>query len=230
MRPLVIVATHNERENVQRLLPALLDIPDLRVLVADDASPDGTGFAAEVIAARSRGRVTVMHRVGRPRGRGHACLDGIRHALDTDADVICQMNADLAHQPEDLVAMLDAVPHTDLVVGSRYVPGASIVNWPLRRRLLDAGANAFARAVGSIPVRDCTSGFRCWRRHALASLSLDRIDVARDVHVQLLSEALALGCTLAEVPITFGPLVIRGLSAAASAPAARLRAAGSGPR
>ena len=203
MRPLVIVPTYNERENLGLLLPQLLEIPDLRVLVVDDASPDGTGFAAEVMAMRSGGRVSVMHRTG-PRGLGLAYLDGIRHALDTDADVICQMDADLSHQPAHLAAMLDAVQGVDLVIGSRYVPEGRIVNWPLRRKLLSAGANAYIRAICSVAVRDCTSGFRCWRRDALASLPLHRIDAGGYAFlVQLLYEALAIGCTVSEVPITF---------------------------
>jgi dolichol-phosphate mannosyltransferase len=203
MRPLVIVPTYNERENLGLLVPQLLEIPDLRVLVVDDASPDGTGFAAEVMAMRSGGRVSVMHRTG-PRGLGLAYLDGIRHALDTDADVICQMDADLSHQPAHLAAMLDAVQGVDLVIGSRYVPEGRIVNWPLRRKLLSAGANAYIRAICSVAVRDCTSGFRCWRRDALASLPLHRIDAGGYAFlVQLLYEALAIGCTVSEVPITF---------------------------
>jgi len=204
MRPLVIIPTYNERENVQRLVPRLLDIPGLRVLVVDDMSPDGTGFAAEVLAERSEGRVSVMHRIGRPRGLGHAYLDGIRRALDTDADVICQMDADLSHQPEHLVSMLDAVQHADLVIGSRYVPGGRIVNWPLRRKFLSAGANVYIRAICSLDVHDCTSGFRAWRRDALAALPLHRIDSEGYAFlVQLLYEAVANGCRVSEVPITF---------------------------
>jgi dolichol-phosphate mannosyltransferase len=145
-----------------------------------------------------------MHRIDKPRGLGHAYLDGIRRALETDADVICQMDADLSHQPAHLVAMLDAVQHADLVIGSRYVPGGQIVNWPLRRKLLSAGANAYIRAICSIGVRDCTSGFRCWRRDALASLPLHRIDAEGYAFlVQLLYEAQAIGCAVSEVPITF---------------------------
>jgi dolichol-phosphate mannosyltransferase len=204
MRPLVIVPTYNERQNVQRLLPQLLDIPDLRILVVDDASPDGTGFAAEVIAEHNQGRVEVMHRIGRPRGLGNAYLDGIRRALETDADVICQMDADLSHRPAHLREMLAAVAHADLVIGSRYVPGGRIVNWPLRRKLLSAGANAYVRAICSLPVHDCTSGFRVWRRDALASLPLHRIDAEGYAFlVQLLYEAVGIGCTVSEVPITF---------------------------
>jgi dolichol-phosphate mannosyltransferase len=203
MRPLVIVPTYNERQNVQRLLPQLLDIPDLRILVVDDASPDGTGFAAEVIAEHNEERVEVMHRVGRPRGLGNTYLDGIRRALETDADVICQMDADLSHQPAHLRDMLAAVAHSDLVIGSRYVTGGRIVNWPLRRKLLSAGANAYVRAICSIPVRDCTSGFRVWRRDALASLPLHRLDAEGAAFaVQLLYGAVAIGCTVSEVPIT----------------------------
>jgi glycosyltransferase involved in cell wall biosynthesis len=114
------------------------------------------------------------------------------------------MDADLSHQPGHLAAMLDAVQRADLVIGSRYVPAGRIVNWPLRRKLLSAGANAYIRAICSIAVRDCTSGFRCWRRDALASLPLHRIDAGGYAFlVQLLYEALAIGCTVSEVPITF---------------------------
>jgi dolichol-phosphate mannosyltransferase len=229
MRPLVIVPTYNERENVQRLLPQLLEIPDLRVLVVDDASLDGTGFAAEVIAAHSDRRVEVMHRVGRPRGVGKGYLDGIRRALETDADVICQMDADLSHRPADLVAMLSGVPNADLVIGSRYVPGSQIVNWPLGSRLLSAAVNTYIRTVRSFAVHDCTSGFFCWRRDVLASLPLDRVTGKRDVPVQLLAHAIALGCTVSEVPITFAPR-LRAISAVASAPVARHPATDSGLR
>ena len=170
MRPLVIVPTYNERENLPKLVPQLLEIPDLRVLVVDDGSPDGTGMLADQLASESNGRVSVMHRVG-PRGLGRAYLDGIRQALETDADIICQMDADLSHQPGQLIAMLDAVQDFDLVIGSRYVPGGQIVNWPLRRRLLSAGANAYIRLICSLTVRDCTSGFRCWRREPRVSPS-----------------------------------------------------------
>ena len=203
MQPLVIVPTYNERENLPLLVPQLLEIPGLRVLVMDDGSPDGTGAVADALAARSRGRVSVVHRTG-PRGLGLAYLDGIRRALETEADVICQMDADLSHQPAHLPAMLDAIRHADLVIGSRYVPEGRIVNWPLRRKLLSAGANAYIRAVCSLGARDCTSGFRCWRRSALASLPLHRINAEGYAFlVQLLYEAIEAGCTVAETPITF---------------------------
>jgi dolichol-phosphate mannosyltransferase len=258
MRPLVIIPTYNERENVQRLVPQLLEIPGLRVLVVDDASLDGTGFAAEVLAEHSDGRVSVVHRIDGPRGLGHASLDGIRRALETDADVICQMDADLSHQSADLAVMLDAVRHADLVIGSRYVAGRHVVNRPLGRTILSAAANTYIRALFSIDVRDCTSRFRCWRRDVLASLPLHRIDSeGAAFSIELLYEALAIGCKASEVPITFverargqskrhpggvaemaalpwklalSRAFSRTASAAASVPAAGLRAVDSGPR
>jgi dolichol-phosphate mannosyltransferase len=203
MRPLVIIPTYNERENLPNLVRQLLDIPNLRVLVVDDGSPDGTGQVADALAVRNSGRVSVLHRTGR-RGLGRAYLDGIREALQTDADVICQMDADLSHQPADLVAMLAAAQQSDLVIGSRYIRGGRVVNWPLRRRILSAGANRYVRWICSLAVRDCTSGFRCWRRETLASLPLGRIDAEGYAFlVQLLWEAVRAGCTIAEVPITF---------------------------
>jgi dolichol-phosphate mannosyltransferase len=203
VRPLVIVPTYNERDNLPKLLDRLLEIPNLRVLVVDDDSPDGTGVIADDFTASSEGRVSVLHRRG-PRGLGRAYLDGITHALHTDADVICQMDADLSHQPEQLRAMLDAVRHADLVIGSRYIPDGRIVNWPLRRRLLSAGANAYIRLICSIPARDCTSGFRCWRRERLAALPLDKIDSEGYAFlVELLYLAFSAGSVIAEVPITF---------------------------
>ena len=203
VRPLVIVPTYNERRNLPTLVAGLLEIPNARVLVVDDGSPDGTGALADELAAGSNGRISVLHRTG-PRGLGRAYLDGIAQALQTDADVICQMDADLSHRPRDLVAMLAAAKDADLVIGSRYVPRGRIVNWPLRRRLLSAGANRYVRWICSIAVRDCTSGFRCWKRETLAALPLHRIDSEGYAFlVQLLWEAVRSGCAISEVPITF---------------------------
>lgn len=203
MRALVVVPTYNERDNLPTLVEQLLEIPRVRVLVVDDASPDGTGAVADDLARHGEGRVSVLHRTG-PKGLGRAYLDGIRRGLQTKADVICQMDADLSHQPKDLLGMLSAAEDADLVIGSRYVPGGRIVNWPLRRRLLSAGANRYVRSICSIGVHDCTSGFRCWKRETLAALPLHRIDSEGYAFlVQLLWEAVRSGCTITEVPITF---------------------------
>jgi dolichol-phosphate mannosyltransferase len=203
MRALVVLPTYNERENLPILIGHLLGIPNVRVLVVDDGSPDGTGQIADDLARGSNGRVSVLHRNG-PRGLGRAYVDGLRQALATDADVICQMDADLSHRPIDLVTLLAAAQVGDIVIGSRYVSGGRILNWPFRRRLLSATANRYIRLICAIAPRDCTSGFRCWRREALAALPLHRIDAEGYAFlVQLLWEALRAGFKVTEVPITF---------------------------
>lgn len=199
----MVLPTYNECQNLLALVAQLLEIPDLRVLVVDDGSPDGTGVIADRIARDSQGRVSVLHRTG-PRGLGLAYVDGLKEALATDADVICQMDADLSHRPADLIALINAVGEGEVVIGSRYVPGGRISNWPLRRRLLSFSANSYIRLVASMAPRDCTSGFRCWRREALAAMPLDALDAAGYAFlVQLLFEALQAGHTVVEVPITF---------------------------
>jgi len=203
MRPLVILPTCNEHENLLLLVPALLEIDRLRILIVDDQSTDGTSEVADRFAAQSGGRVSVLHREG-PRGFGRSYLDGIRHALNTDADVICQMDADLAHQPADLQRLLRGVWHADVVIGSRYINCGRVMNRPLRRTLLSRYANRHIRNVTGMSVEDCTSGFRCWRRDALTRLDLGRID--SDGHaflVHLLWEAVRAGCHVAELPVTF---------------------------
>src|SRR6266550_536258 len=165
MRPLVIVPTYNERANLPPLLDQLLALPAVRILVFYDASPDGTGQVADDYASRNRARIQVLHRSGK-RGLGLSYIDGMYVALRTDATHICQMDADLSHSPTDIPRLLDAAGEADFVIGSRYVRGGRIENWPLHRRLLSAFANRYIRAITRMTIRDCTSGFRCWRRDA----------------------------------------------------------------
>ena len=203
MRPVVIVPTYNERANIAVLVPALLAIEGLRIIVADDGSPDGTGAEADRLAQDSQGRLRVLHRTG-PRGYGRSHLEGMRLALATDATHICQMDADLSHDPEDLRRMLDAAPHADLVIGSRYVQGGQVRNWPKRRRILSAVANRYVRAITGLSVHDCTSGFRCWSRTLLGALDLS--DVQSDGYaflVELAWQARRHRGRIVEVPITF---------------------------
>ncbi|MBI4265528.1 MAG: polyprenol monophosphomannose synthase [Acidobacteria bacterium] len=203
MRPLVIVPTYNERDNLPLIVGRLLEIPDLRVLVVDDDSPDGTGKVADGLAHASGDRVSVLHRTG-PRGLGLSYIDGMRQALRGDATHICQMDADLSHDPADVPRLLARAAATDLVIGSRYVPGGRIENWPKRRTLLSAFANRYVRWLTGLRIHDGTSGFRCWRREAIERLPLDRL--ASDGYaflVELAWEARATGCSIAEVPITF---------------------------
>lgn len=203
MRPVVIIPTYNERENLPVLANALLRVPDLRVLVVDDASPDGTGAIADALERTSGGRLSVLHRTG-ARGLGRSYIDGIRLALETDATVICQMDADLSHNPADVPRLVEQTTRADLVIGSRYVPGGRIENWPRRRMVLSSFANQYVRAITGLDIRDCTSGFRCWRREAIERLPLDRITADGYAFlVEVVWEAAATGCRIAEVPITF---------------------------
>ena len=200
---LVIIPTYNERGNLPTLVAALMAQNNVRVLVVDDQSPDGTGTIADELAARHQGRVRVMHRTGR-RGFGRSYIDGIKSAITEPVDVICQMDADLSHDPRHLPALIAATSGADVVIGSRYVAGGAIVNWPKRRQLLSRCANVYIRAVTRLAARDCTSGYRCWRRQALARLPLDEfISDGYSFLVEMLFVASRRGCRIAEVPITF---------------------------
>jgi dolichol-phosphate mannosyltransferase len=203
MLPVVIIPTYNERDNLPAIVSALLRQRDLRLLVVDDGSPDGTGAVADQLAAANRGRVSVMHRSG-VRGLGRSYIDGMQYALRTDATHICQMDADFSHAPDEVPHLLSASIDADLVIGSRYVPGGRIENWPRRRILLSAFANRYVRAITRLPVHDCTSGFRCWRREAVERLPLTRIlSNGYAFQVEMTWEAAAAGCRIVEVPITF---------------------------
>lgn len=203
MRPLVIVPTYNERDNLPVVVAALLRIPHVEVLVVDDGSPDGTGDVADVLAGESGGRVSALHRTG-PRGLGLSYIDGLQRALRTDATRICQMDADLSHDPADVPRLLAASAHADLVIGSRYVPGGRIENWPKQRMFLSALANRYIRAITGLQINDITSGFRCWRREALQRLPLHQITSDGYAFlVELTWEAMSTGCRITEVPITF---------------------------
>jgi dolichol-phosphate mannosyltransferase len=202
-RALVIVPTFNERDNLPPLTHALLAYPEVSMLVVDDSSPDGTGALADDLARQYPGRIEVMHRTTRP-GLGRSYIDGIRLALTRPVDVICQMDSDLSHDPRHLRDLIAAAEQADVAIGSRYVPGGAVVNWPLRRRLLSRFANAYIRLVTRLGPRDCTSGYRCWRRDALARVPLDRTgSEGYSFLVEMLFAASAVGLTIAEVPITF---------------------------
>jgi dolichol-phosphate mannosyltransferase len=203
MNAIVIIPTYNERDNVPALVDALLRHEGVRVLVVDDQSPDGTGAVADDVARRHAGRVDVLHRTS-DRGFGRSYIDGIKRALAEGADLICQMDADFSHDPACLPALLAAADGADIVIGSRYVRGGGVVNWPARRRFLSRFANLYVRAITHLSVRDCTSGFRCWRREALASLPLDQfLSDGYSFLVEMLFIAARQGRRIAEVPIVY---------------------------
>jgi dolichol-phosphate mannosyltransferase len=199
----VVVPTYNERDNLPVLAEGILNHPGFRLLVVDDGSPDGTGAVAEELARKHPGRVEVMHRTG-PRGLGRSYVDGLQRALDSGADLIFQMDADLSHNPEHLPTLVAAADSYDVVIGSRYLTGVSVVNWPLHRIFLSAFANRYIRGVTRISVTDCTSGFRCWRREALERLPLQSmVSNGYAFIVEMLFEASRRGCRIGEAPIIF---------------------------
>lgn len=201
---LVVTPTYNERENLPVLAAGVLAHAGYRLLVVDDGSPDGTGAIADELAAAHPGRVEVLHRTG-PRGLGRSYVDGLKLAVArSDVQLICQMDADLSHDPAYLPSLAAAAAEHDVVIGSRYLNGVSVVNWPLHRIFLSAFANRYIRAVTSLTPRDCTSGFRCWRREALARLPLDgMVSDGYAFLVEMLYEATRRGCRVGEVPIIF---------------------------
>jgi dolichol-phosphate mannosyltransferase len=203
MNATVVIATYNERENLGGLVAAILERAGYSIIVVDDNSPDGTGALADDLAARFPGRVLVVHRTG-PRGLGRSLVEGLRRALDTDADLIFQMDADFSHDPKYLPDMAAAAADADLVLGSRYLHGVSVVNWPLHRIILSSLANRYIRSVTGLEVSDCTTGFRCWRRDALARLSLEGlISDGYAFLIEQLHLARRIGCRVKEVPIIF---------------------------
>ena len=203
MNAAVVIATYNERENLGGLVSEILQHAGYRIIVVDDASPDGTGAVADELAAKFASKITVIHRTG-PRGLGRSLVAGLVRALDTGADLIFQMDADFSHDPKYLPAMAEAAGEADLVLGSRYLRGVSVVNWPLHRIILSSFANRYIRAVTGLEVSDCTTGFRCWRREALAKLPLQGlISDGYAFLIEQLHLARRAGCRVKEVPIIF---------------------------
>jgi dolichol-phosphate mannosyltransferase len=204
MNILVVVPTYNERENLPLLAAGVLKHDGFRMLVIDDASPDGTGEVADRLAREHPERFEVMHRTGQ-RGLGRSYVDGLLHALkEGTADFICQMDADLSHNPDYLPDLVAAAATHDLVIGSRYLNGVSVVNWPLHRIFLSAFGNQYIRLITSLSTSDCTSGFRCWRREALARLPIaGMVSDGYAFLVEMLYNAKQRGLTIGEVPIIF---------------------------
>ena len=204
MKTLVLIPTYNEKDNLPILVTELMSIPGVSVMVLDDQSPDGTGKIADELGVTFPGRVQALHRTGQ-RGLGVSYLEGFHRAIGSDYDFVCQMDADLSHDPKYLPEMIAlAAAGADLVIGSRYLNGISVVNWPLRRIILSSFANYYIRTVTGLHMRDITTGYRCWRRASLAKLPLDRI--VSDGYAFLLDVtfmAADAGLQIVESPIIF---------------------------
>ena len=222
---IVVLPTYNESENIARILPALFDlaIPNMRILVVDDNSPDGTGTVAEALARRSEyhGRIHVLHRPHK-QGLGPAYIQGFKHALALGADLVMQMDADLSHQPKYIPQLLERVENYDIVIGSRYAAGGSVDDsWGPARKLLSWWANrVYSPTILRLPVKDATGGFRVYRRDCLIGMNLDKIKANGYVFmVELIFVAHRLGYTVNEIPIHF-PDRQHGLSKMSTAVAA----------
>ena len=204
LRVLMVVPTYDEVDNLEPLVRRFrAAMPEAEMLVVDDNSPDGTGDLADRLAAEDD-TVHVLHRAGKG-GLGAAYRVGFAWALARDYDVIGEMDADGSHQPEQLPALLAAIEAgADLALGSRYVPGGSVVNWPVHRLGLSRGGNLYVRTLLGIAVRDATSGFRLYRREALAKIDLDSVRSTGYVfQTDMVSRVLNAGLAVQEVPIEF---------------------------
>ena len=202
-RILVIIPTYNESENIERIVARTRTaVPAAHILIADDNSPDGTGKLADALAVADD-HVHVMHRIGKE-GLGAAYLAGFEWGLRHGYEILVEMDADGSHQPEQLPRLLDALADADLVLGSRWVRGGPVVNWPKSREVLSKGGNLWTRIALGIPLKDATGGYRAFRRSTLLELGLDNVASAGYCfQVDLAWRALKAGFRVVEVPITF---------------------------
>ncbi|MHA7156162.1 polyprenol monophosphomannose synthase [Arthrobacter sp. TMN-50] len=203
MRVVTIIPTYNEFESLPLTVARLRRVvPHSDVLVVDDNSPDGTGDLADTLAGADP-QIHVLHRTGKA-GLGAAYLAGFAWGLDAGYDVLVEMDADGSHRPEQLQSLLDQVASADLVIGSRWVPGGSVVNWPHRRKLLSRAGSTYSRLMLGISVRDITAGYRAFRRETLEKVDLTTVDsVGYGFQVDMTFRVASLGLTIVEVPITF---------------------------
>ena len=204
MRTLIIIPTYNELENVAAMAEAVLtEVPDANILFADDNSPDGTGPLLDEIAKREP-RVHVLHRE-KKEGLGRAYIAGFQWALKRDYELICEMDCDFSHDPKALPSLLAAAGRgADLVLGSRYIGGIRVMNWPMSRLLLSTGAAQYVKLILGLPVHDPTGGFKCFKRKVLEAIDLDKITSnGYSFQIEMTHSAWMKGFTIKEVPITF---------------------------
>jgi len=204
MKALIVIPTLNERENIEQLLPAIFDLQDgIHVLIVDDNSSDGTGELAEQFAQET-GKVHVLHRPDRL-GLGSAYIDGFKYALkNTDAKYVFEMDADFSHDPKFVPDFLQAVENADLVIGSRYLKGISIVNWPLNRLIISKIGNWYASTITGLPLTDVTAGYKCFRRELLEQLDLDDLHSnGYSFQIEMNYNVWKKGFRIKEIPIVF---------------------------
>ena len=203
-RTLVIIPTYNEADNVESVISRIvsLNVPNLSILIVDDNSPDGTSDIVEKVSSKDL-RVHLIKRAGKL-GLGTAYVEGFKFAIQERFDYIFEMDADLSHDPSEIPKFLDKVNTYDLVIGSRYLTGVNVINWPLSRLLLSLSANWYSRMVTGLPIRDCTSGFKCFRRNVLENIDLDHISSdGYSFQIEITFKAWKKNFKVCEIPIIF---------------------------
>ncbi len=204
MKVLVIIPTYNERQNIEKLLEKITsqNIDGLEILVIDDNSPDGTGDCVSALAQHNP-RLHYLRREAKM-GLGTAYVAGFRYALQRDYELIIEMDADFSHDPNELKNLIAATEKYDLAVGSRYINGVNVINWPLSRLLLSMGASLYTRIITGLPLHDCTSGFKCFKRQVLEKINLDGIKSdGYSFQIEMHFKAWKKGFKLGEIPIVF---------------------------
>ncbi|MCP4705567.1 MAG: polyprenol monophosphomannose synthase [candidate division Zixibacteria bacterium] len=202
-RALIIFPTYNEKENIERIVSAVLPLdPRINVLIVDDSSPDGTGEIADKMA-ESDPRINVLHRENKE-GLGRAYIAGFKWGIEKKFDYLFEMDADFSHGPEFLKDFLETIKSSDLVLGSRYISGVNVINWPMSRLLLSYFANVYSRIITGLPVRDATGGFKCFRRSVLEAIDLDAIKSnGYTFQIEVSMRVWKKGFRIKEIPIVF---------------------------
>ena len=202
-KSLLVIPTYNEKDNVEEIVEAVLHVaPSMEILIVDDNSPDGTGHIADEMAQRDH-RISVLHREEKS-GLGSAYIAGFKYALQREYDYIFEMDADFSHDPKYLPHFLEKIQEYDLVLGSRYIRGVNVVNWPMSRLLLSYFANVYARIITGLPVRDTTGGFKCFRRIVLEQIDLDAVQSdGYSFQIEMTFKAWKKGFRICEIPIIF---------------------------
>ena len=203
MKTLIVTPTYNERKNIHELVSTLFELnPDFHILVVDDSSPDGTAEIVEELQADCAN----LHLLSRNEktGLGSAYIAGFNYALERDYEAVVQMDADMSHDPKDVPLLIEAIENADLAIGSRYISGINVVNWPLQRLIISYGANIYTRLVTRLPVRDATGGFKCWRREALEAINLNGVrSQGYSFQIEMTYRAWLKGFRITEIPIIF---------------------------
>ena len=203
MNTIIVTPTYNERKNIEELLNTIFTIDsNYHVLVVDDNSPDDTGAIVKELQS-NYSNLHLLSRV-KKQGLGSAYVAGFKYALKGNYDKIVQMDADMSHDPKDVVSLISELDNSDVVIGSRYISGINVVNWPIRRLLISYGANIYTRLITGLPVKDATGGFKCWKREVLESLDLDNVrSQGYSFQIEMTYRAWLQKFKIKEVPIIF---------------------------